>query len=99
MFTPGILPYGYGQASEWNSPEGVNAPMPSSLTAAEVMMINHHMQAAIAGVRFLNHCANETSDTQFKQLCQQFSADKQRSAQQMMTFLNTTATVSAPILQ
>lgn len=65
--------------------------MPSNLTAAEVLMINHHMQSSIAGIRFLNHCANETGDNQFKQLCQEFSADKQRVSQQMMAFINASA--------
>lgn len=54
------------------------------LTAAELLFVQEHARAAIAGVRFLNHCANETADTQFKQLCQQIAQETQAEVQRLM---------------
>jgi hypothetical protein len=59
----------------------------TTLTAAEVLFVQEHLRTAIAGVRFLNHCANETSDVQFKQLCQQFAQRKQSELQQMLPII------------
>lgn len=64
----------------------------TNLTAAETLFLQEHLRTSIAGVRFLNHCANETGDTQFKQLCQQFVQMKQNGLQQMLPLLqNATA--------
>ena len=51
------------------------------LTAAELLFAQEQARTSIAGVRFLNHCANETADTQFKQLCQEFAQEKQAEVQ------------------
>lgn len=59
----------------------------TNLTAAEVLFVQEHLRASIAGIRFLNHVANETDDIQFKQLCQQFAQAKQSELQQMMPVL------------
>ncbi|MFZ5815189.1 MAG: hypothetical protein ACOY93_07785 [Bacillota bacterium] len=67
----------------------------TQMTAAEVLFLQEHMRTGIAGVRFLNHCANETNDTQFKQLCQQFAQQKQRDLQQMLPLLQN-ATAGGP---
>ena len=63
--------------------------MNNQLTAAELLMVQEQLRAAIAGARFLNHCANETGDQQFKQLCQQIAGDKQNEVQQLSGFLGT----------
>ena len=59
----------------------------TNLTAAETLFLQEHLRTSIAGVRFLNHCANETGDTQFKQLCHQFAQTKQNGLQQMLPLL------------
>jgi len=61
-----------------------------TLTAAELLMVQEQLRGAIAGARFLNHCANETSDQQFKQLCQQIARDKQNEVQKLSGFLGAT---------
>lgn len=65
----------------------------SNLTAAEVLFLQEHTRSVIAGARFLNHCANETNDSQFKQLCNQFAQDKQAEMQRLMPLIagNTTS--------
>lgn len=63
----------------------------NNLTAAEVLFLQEHLRSSIAGARFLNHCANETSDTQFKQLCQQFMQAKQNELQQMLPLMQSAA--------
>jgi hypothetical protein len=60
----------------------------SNLTAAEILFLQEHARSVIAGARFLNHCANETNDNQFKQLCNQLAQDKQAEMQQLMPLLS-----------
>lgn len=73
----------------------------NNLTAAELLFMQEHLRGTIAGVRFLNHCANETSDIQFKQLCQQFAQTKQGELQQILPILQGagTAGMTASIQQ
>lgn len=74
-----------------NAEQGVINQM-SNLTAAEVLCLQEHARTAIAGARFLNHCANETADSQFKQLCQQFAQEKQQEISRVLPLINGTAT-------
>lgn len=61
--------------------------MDQNLTTAEVVHLQEHYRSCIATVRALNHFANETNDSQFKQFCNQMMQDHIQGIQRFSKYL------------